>query len=96
MIILALIIIELVFTFINTGASVARNVNGCTTSDNETTCANSGQTSFFNSLKTTTVEGIQGAPDPFNPIWLTISVFMLALGIILIVLGILGAVFGSG
>lgn len=96
LILLTLIVIELVFTFINTGVVNPRTTNGCTTADNETVCGSVGQTNFYNSLKTTAVTGIDGAPDYVNTFWLIISAFVLALGIILMVLGVLGSVFGSG
>lgn len=63
--------------------------NGCSSSNNVTTCGDTGKEAFFQAVIGTTVTGFDGAPDFVNLMWVLIGVFLLALGILEAAFGVL-------
>jgi len=63
--------------------------SSCNESNNVTTCGDTGKEAFFSAVVSTTISGFDGAPDIVNLLWLLIGIFLLALGILEAVFGVL-------
>lgn len=94
LIVLFVILANVIGAYVNTQVIEPFTVPGCQ-SQNASECQDVGQESFAESVSQTTVNGIEGAPDFVNDLWLLISVFMLIVGIFMVILGIIGLVFGG-
>lgn len=85
LLILFFIVVNVLAAFITTGAESGSFTDSCTTSQNVTTCEESGRESFFSAVADVSVSGFDGAPVIVNVLWLLLGVFLLSMGVLLIV-----------
>jgi len=82
MIFLFLIAVEVGVAIITTGQGATITIQGCTTTDNYTSCQSVAKSSFLDNLLHQSVQGFEGVPLVYNVIWLSITAFLLSLAVI--------------
>jgi hypothetical protein len=86
LILLFVLVVTAVVALIGTDVTSGTSPPGCTDANNLTTCESVSKTTFFVSLLSVSVSGINGAPSWFNIVYLLIMATLLTAGIILIVI----------
>lgn len=86
MIILFVLVVNLLNAFIISGSTATTQLEGCTSSNNVTTCESQGKESFFDSLFGATFMPFDGAPVILNAVWAMVMLTLLSTGVLLIVL----------
>lgn len=87
---LFVLIVNGAVAFVGTDTTNFATPTGCYTVNNATNCQNVSKTTFLSTFFSTTVSGISGAPAWFNVFYVGILLTILAGGIILMVLGVIG------
>lgn len=86
LLVLVVLVINTVAAMIQNDTATGPTIAGCNSSNNATTCANVGKTTFLASLLTVTVSGISGAPLLYNVLHVLIFGILLIAGFVLIVI----------